>query len=108
MDIDGNKLEQTVLALLYLNSFEEGSGKRAWKGFPWTVMDALHEKGYISNPATKKQVRMLIRGGRQALRRIVREAVRRKIGAPVLHVARLGPTAGGLVRTLPVTRLIGS
>ena len=48
MDIDGNKLEQTVLALLYLNSFQEGEGKRAWKGFPWTVMDALHEKGYIS------------------------------------------------------------
>jgi hypothetical protein len=55
MDIDGAKLEQTVLALLYLNSFQEGDGRRAWKGFPWTVMDALHEKGYISNPATKKK-----------------------------------------------------
>jgi hypothetical protein len=55
MDIDGDKLEQTVLALLYLNSFQEGKGRRAWKGFPWTVMDALHEKGYISNPATKNK-----------------------------------------------------
>jgi hypothetical protein len=55
MDIDGDKLEQTVLALLYLNSFQEGTGRRAWKGFPWTVMDALHEKGYISNPATKNK-----------------------------------------------------
>jgi len=55
MDIDGEKLEQTVLALLYLNSFQEGSGRRAWKGFPWAVMDALHEKGYISNPATKNK-----------------------------------------------------
>jgi len=55
MDIDGDKLEQTVLALLYLNSFQEGDGRRAWKGFPWTVMDALHEKGYISNPATKNK-----------------------------------------------------
>jgi Domain of unknown function (DUF6429) len=55
MDIDGGKLEQTVLALLYLNSFQEGEGRRAWKGFPWTVMDALHEKGYISNPATKNK-----------------------------------------------------
>ena len=55
MDIDAEKLEQTVLALLYLNSFQEGSGRRAWKGFPWTVMDALHEKGYISNPATKNK-----------------------------------------------------
>ena len=55
MDIDGEKLEQTVLALLHLNSFQEGPGRRAWKGFPWTVMDALHEKGYISNPATKNK-----------------------------------------------------
>jgi hypothetical protein len=55
MDIDGDKLEQTVLALHYLNSFQEGDGRRAWKGFPWTAMDALHEKGYISNPATKNK-----------------------------------------------------
>lgn len=55
MDIDGERLEHTVLALLYLNSFKEGLGRRAWKGFPWTVMDALHEKGYISNPATKNK-----------------------------------------------------
>ena len=55
MDIDGDKLERTVLELLYLNSFQEGTGRRAWKGFPWTVMDALHEKGYISNPATKNK-----------------------------------------------------
>ena len=34
MDIDGEKLEENVLALLYLNSFQEGSGRRAWKGFP--------------------------------------------------------------------------
>jgi hypothetical protein len=55
MDIDVDKLQQTVLALLYLNSFQEGTGRRAWKGFPWTVMDALYEKGYISNPATKNK-----------------------------------------------------
>jgi hypothetical protein len=30
------KLEQTVLAILYLNSFDDKSGgKRAWKAFPW-------------------------------------------------------------------------
>ena len=47
MDIDQEKVEQTVLALLYLNSFQEGEGRSAWKGFPWSVMDALHEKAYI-------------------------------------------------------------
>jgi hypothetical protein len=56
MDIDAEKVEQTVLALLYLNSFDNKSGgKRAWKGFPWSVMDALHDKGYISDPATKNK-----------------------------------------------------
>jgi len=55
MEIDGEKLEQAVLALLYLNSFEEGEGKRAWKSLSWSVMDSLHEKGYISGPATKNK-----------------------------------------------------
>ncbi len=53
MDIDGEKLDQIVLALLHLNSFKEGDGRSAWKSLPWSVMDSLHEKGYISDPATK-------------------------------------------------------
>jgi len=53
MEIDQEKLEKTVLALLYLTSFGDRSGLRAWKGHDWDVMNSLHEKGYISNPATK-------------------------------------------------------
>lgn len=56
MDLNDEKLEQAVLALLYLNSFDDKSGeKRAWKGFPWDVMDRLHEKGFISDPAKKSK-----------------------------------------------------
>lgn len=55
MDIDGEKLEQAVLALLYSNSWDEGTGRRAWKSFPWSVMDAPHDQGYISEPATKNK-----------------------------------------------------
>jgi hypothetical protein len=56
MDLDAAKLEEAVLALLHLNSFaEKAGGKRAWKGFPWSVMDQLHSKGYISDPATKNK-----------------------------------------------------
>jgi Domain of unknown function (DUF6429) len=55
MDIDGEKLEEVVLALLYLNSFEECTGRRAWKSFPWSIMDSLHEKDYISDPANKNK-----------------------------------------------------
>ena len=53
MDVDGEKLDQVVLALLHLNSFKEGDGRRAWKSLPWSVLDSLHEKGFISDPATK-------------------------------------------------------
>jgi len=53
MDIDEEKLDQMVLALLYLNSFKEGDRRRAWKSLPWSVMDSLHQKGYISEPARK-------------------------------------------------------
>jgi hypothetical protein len=52
MDIDQKKIEQTVLALLYLTSFGDKLGLRAWKGQDWAVMNSLHEKGYISNPTT--------------------------------------------------------
>ncbi|OLB28560.1 MAG: hypothetical protein DMG41_11430 [Acidobacteria bacterium] len=55
MDIDAEKLQQVVLALLYLNSFGEGTERRAWKSFPWSIMDSLHEKGYISDPANKNK-----------------------------------------------------
>jgi hypothetical protein len=53
MDIDQEKVEQTVLALLYLTSFKDKFGLRTWKGYDWQVMNVLHAKGYISNPATK-------------------------------------------------------
>jgi hypothetical protein len=65
MDVDAEKLEQAVLAMLHLNTFDEKSGKRAWKALPWSVMDQLHLKGYISDPATKaKSVRLSDDGAR--------------------------------------------
>ncbi len=53
MNIDHEKVEQMVLALLYLTTFEDGSVLRAWKGHDWSALDRLHQKGYISNPASK-------------------------------------------------------
>ena len=52
MDVDGEKLEQVVLALFQMN-LSDRSGRRAWKSLPWSVLDSLHEKGFISDPATK-------------------------------------------------------
>ena len=50
MDIDEDRIDQTVLALLYLTVHD---GYRAWKGHDWTVMSRLHEKGYIGDPVNK-------------------------------------------------------
>ena len=49
-DIDTDRIDEAVLALLYLGLHEH---RRAWKSFDWDAMDRLHEKGFISNPASK-------------------------------------------------------
>ena len=50
MKIDTERLDETVLALLYLGRHEE---YRAWKGFDWDVLERLHGKGYISDPVNQ-------------------------------------------------------
>ncbi len=47
------KVDEVVLALLYLNSFGDHYVTRAWKSFDWDTMDRLHEKGYIDDPKSK-------------------------------------------------------
>ena len=50
MELDFEKIDDAVLALLYLGLHD---GARAWKGFDWHAMDRLHEKGYITDPVGK-------------------------------------------------------
>ena len=38
---------------MYLTTFKDKFGMRAWKGLDWDVLDRPHEKGYISNPKSK-------------------------------------------------------
>ena len=47
MNLDKDRIDDAVLALLYLGRH---NGDRAWKGFDWDAMDRLHAKGLISNP----------------------------------------------------------
>jgi hypothetical protein len=49
MDLDHDKIDDAVLALLLLGE----SGGRAWKGFDWDALDRLYQKGFITNPKTK-------------------------------------------------------
>jgi hypothetical protein len=50
VEIDTDKIDETVLALLYLTLHD---GFRAWKGFDWDAMDRLHRKGLIHDPVGK-------------------------------------------------------
>lgn len=53
MDYDKDKVDEMVLALLYLTSSKDKYGTRAWKGLDWATLDRLYKKGYISDPQSK-------------------------------------------------------
>lgn len=53
MEYDKDKVDEMILALLYLTTFKDGIAFRAWKGLDWDSLDRLHEKEYISNPKSK-------------------------------------------------------
>ena len=59
MKYDEEKVDETVLALLYLTSFTQSGITRAWKGQDWDVLNRLHEKGLISDPKSKAKSVML-------------------------------------------------
>lgn len=54
---DTFKIDEAVLALLFLNSSTERLGPfsvtRAWKSLNWNSMDRLHEAGLIDDPRSK-------------------------------------------------------
>lgn len=50
MEIDKDKIDDVILALLYLTLDRDG---RAWKGFDWSAMNRLYEKGFIGDPVNK-------------------------------------------------------
>jgi Domain of unknown function (DUF6429) len=53
MDYDRDRVDEITLALLWLTSFKDPVGVRAWKGQDWDTMDRLHSKGYISDSKSK-------------------------------------------------------
>ena len=63
MEYDRNKVDEVTLALLWLTSFKDPVGARAWKGQDWETMDRLHSKGYISDPKSKAKSVVLSEDG---------------------------------------------
>jgi hypothetical protein len=50
MALDTEKIDDAILALLYLTLHDQ---YRAWKGFDWDALNRLYEKGMIDNPVGK-------------------------------------------------------
>ena len=66
MDVDEDRIDEAVLALLWLTLH---NGARAWKGHDWNALDRLHRKGLILDPANKaKSVALTEEGLREAER----------------------------------------
>lgn len=64
MEIDRDKIDEAVLALLWLTLHDE---RLAWKGFDWDVLERLHARGLIADPVNKaKSVVLTDEGLRQS------------------------------------------
>ena len=70
MDYNPDKVDEAVLALLYLTVHD---GARAWKSFDWEAMNRLHEKGYISDPVGKAKSVVLTEEGLKASERLFKK-----------------------------------
>ena len=83
MAIDPGKIDEAILALLYLG-LPERCG--AWKSFDWGAMGRLHEKGFISDPASTARSVVLTDEGLRESERLFRE---------LLAAARRNELGGG-------------
>lgn len=77
MDIDTNKIDEAVLALLHLGRHGR-DGVRAWKGFDWEAMNRLHAKGYIFDPANKAKSVVFTEDGEREAERLFRKLFARR------------------------------
>jgi hypothetical protein len=70
MDIDENRIDDAVLALLLLGLHD---GRRAWKSFDWDALDRLHAKGLISDPVGKAKSVIFTDAGLKRARSLFQE-----------------------------------
>ena len=70
MELDTQKIDETVLALLYLGLHD---GARAWKGFDWEAMNRLHEQGFITDPRGKAKSVIFTEEGFERAKRLLEE-----------------------------------
>jgi len=74
MDIDTDKIDEAVLALLYLTLHDQF---RAWKGHDWGALDRLYQRGMIDNPVGKSKSVVLTDDGLSESERLFRKLFER-------------------------------
>jgi hypothetical protein len=74
MEYDKDKVDEMVLALLFLTMFDDKLSRRAWKSHDWDAMDRLYKKGVHLGPKEQDEVGGGYRGGRQTRGRAIRDA----------------------------------
>lgn len=75
MQVDTNRIDDAVLALLWLGRHQEW---RAWKSFDWDAMDRLYEKGFISDPVGKAKSIVFSDAGLRRSEELFREMFERR------------------------------
>ena len=67
MEEDFDRIDDAALALLLLTLHD---GYRAWKGFDWSVLNRLHDKGFIDDPRNKTKSVAFTEAGLQRSKRL--------------------------------------
>jgi len=75
MEYDENKVDDMVLALLFLTLHEDC---RAWKGHDWGALGRLHAKGMIRDPRGKAKSVVLTEDGKKRAEALFMENFGRK------------------------------
>ena len=88
MELDTDKIDQAVLALLSLGRHD---GYRVWKGFDWAVMNRLHDTGYITDPVGKARSVVLTEEGARESERLLLELFGRPPTRGLAHDHAEGP-----------------
>ena len=73
MEYNQEKVDDMILALLFLTSSTDKYGTRAWKGLDWQVLDRLYKKGYISDPREKGPTMQLSDAGAERSKQLFDE-----------------------------------
>ena len=73
MEYDQDKVDDMVLALLYLTSSTNEFGTRAWKGLDVKILDRLVAKGLVSDLGDKSPTMLLSKEGAERSKRLFME-----------------------------------